>query len=317
VNELVARADEVWNMYGPTETTIWSTTERLTAGDGPVLIGRPIANTQVYVLDAHRQPVPAGVPGELYIGGAGVARGYLGRPELTAERFVPHPFAGEVGAPSNARLYRTGDLVRFTRSATAPGALEFLGRVDFQVKVRGFRIELGEIESALLAHEAVKQAVVTVREDRLGDKRLVAYVVFHPGESATQSELRRPLRKTLPDYMVPSLIQEMDALPLTQNGKVDRKALPDPFARAGDAGEEFAEPTTPMQQFIAGIWREVLGVPRVGKRDNFFDLGGHSLLSMRVMSRMEQKFGRRLNPRAMVLQTLEQIASEAETLVAQ
>ena len=311
VDDLIPRAAEVWNLYGPTETTVYSTMQRLAPGDGPVLIGRPIANTEVYVLDRHCRPVPAGVPGELYIGGAGLARGYLKRPELTAERFVPHPFARVGGARADARLYRTGDLVRFTRDPGAPGALEYLGRVDFQVKVRGFRIELGEIESVLLRHEAVKQAVVTVQEDRLGERRLVGYVVFHPAASATQSELRRALRATLPDYMVPSLIQELDAMPLTQSGKVDRKALPDPFALEG-ADDGFAEPSTPMEQLIAGIWREVLGITRVGIHDNFFELGGHSLLSMRVISRIEQKVGCRIHPRAMVLQTLEQIASEAE-----
>ncbi len=315
-NQLAERAAEVWNMYGPTETTIWSTTQRLTTGDGPVFIGRPIANTEVYVLDRHRQPVPAGVAGELYIGGAGVARGYRGRPDLTAERFVAHPFVADVGASDGARLYRTGDLVRFARDPRSEGALEFIGRLDFQVKVRGFRIELGEIETALLAHESVNQAIVAVRDDRLRDKRLVGYVTFRDGETVTQSELRRHLRQSLPEYMVPSLIQELDALPLTRNGKVDRNSLPDPFAQSDATDEEFSGPSTEMQQFIADVWRDVLGVARVGTRDNFFELGGHSLLSMRVMARIEQKIGRRLNPRAMVLQTLEQIASEAESLAA-
>lgn len=305
VHQLLPNVRELWNMYGPTETTIWSTTQQLRAGE-PVLIGRPIANTDVYVLDAHRQPVPIGVPGELYIGGAGVARGYYNRPELTAERFVTHPFR------ENARLYRTGDLVRFT----AEGALEFLGRLDFQVKVRGFRIELGEIEAVIARESAVRQSIVAVHEDRIGDKRLVAYVVYEPGQSMTASELRRMLRECLPDFMVPSLVVELDALPLTQNGKVDRKALPNPFAHSSTTDEEFVAPRTPTEQFIASVWQEILGVERVGLRDNFFALGGHSLLSVRVLHRIETRIGRRLNPRAMFLQTLEQIAAEADQRMA-
>ncbi len=305
VEALLPRVGELWNMYGPTETTIWSTIHRLEP-NAPVLIGRPIANTDVYVLDRNRRPVPIGVPGELYIGGAGVARGYYNRPELTAERFVPHPFR------EGTRLYRTGDLVRFT----VDGALEFLGRLDFQVKVRGFRIELGEIEAVLALEPAVRQAVVAVHEDRIGDKRLVAYVVYHPGESLTASELRRHLRDRLPEFMVPALVVELDALPLTQNGKVDRKALPNPFAHASARDDDFVEPRTPMEQFVAEVWREVLGVQRVGVRDNFFELGGHSLLSVRVLHRIESRIGRRLNPRAMILQTLEQIAAEADQRMA-
>jgi surfactin family lipopeptide synthetase A len=305
VEVLVPRVRELWNMYGPTETTIWSTIGRLEANT-PVLIGRPIANTEVYVLDRNRRPVPIGVPGELYIGGAGMARGYLNRAELTADRFVPNPFR------DGARLYRTGDLVRFV----ADGCLEFLGRLDFQVKVRGFRIELGEIEAVLAQEAAVRQAVVALREDRIGDKRLVAYVVYHAGESLTGSELRRHLRERLPDYMVPALVVELDALPLTQNGKIDRKALPNPFAQAVATDAAFIPPRTPMEQFVADTWRDVLGVERVGVRDNFFELGGHSLLSVRALHRLEARIGRRLNPRAMMLQTLEQIAAEAEQRMA-
>ncbi|MGQ0715388.1 MAG: non-ribosomal peptide synthetase [Gemmatimonadaceae bacterium] len=305
VDALRPRVRELWNMYGPTETTIWSTVQRLEAG-APVLIGRPIANTEVYVLDRNHQPTPIGVAGELYIGGTGLARGYLKRPELTAERFVPHPFK------TGARLYRTGDLVRFTPD----GAIEFSGRLDFQVKVRGFRIELGEIEAVLAQEPAVRHAVVTVHEDRIGDKRLVAYVVYHTGESLTGSELRRHLRDRLPDFMVPALVVELDALPLTQNGKVDRKALPNPFAHSSARDEDFVAARTPMEEFIAEVWRDVLGVERVGIRDNFFELGGHSLLSVRVLHRIESRIGCRLNPRAIVLQTLEQIAVEAEQRMA-
>jgi hypothetical protein len=184
------------------------------------------------------------------------------------------------------------------------------------VKVRGFRIELGEIEAVLALEPAVRQAVVAVHEDRIGDKRLVAYVVYHPGESLTASELRRHLRDRLPEFMVPALVVELDALPLTQNGKVDRKALPNPFAHASARDDDFVEPRTPTEQFVAEVWREVLGVQRVGVRDNFFELGGHSLLSVRVLHRIESRIGRRLNPRAMILQTLEQIAAEADQRMA-
>ena len=217
--ELLKRGSSVWNMYGPTETTVWSTTSRITADGSPITIGRPIANTEVYVLDSHLEPVPVGVPGELYIGGAGVARGYLHRPELTAEKFIAHPFRDR---ESGARLYRTGDLARFR----ANGELECLGRIDNQVKVRGFRIELGEIESVLGQYPGVKQSVVVAREDTPGDKRLVAYVAVHKGQSLGVDALREFLKQRLPDYMLPSRFVFLDALPLTPNGKVDRKALP-------------------------------------------------------------------------------------------
>ncbi|HYR11430.1 MAG TPA: amino acid adenylation domain-containing protein, partial [Longimicrobium sp.] len=283
--ELAARLRErvgaLWNVYGPTETTIWSTAQHLGAGPdvgrGHVSIGAPVANTRVYVLDRYLSPVPAGVPGELYIGGGGVARGYLGRPGLSAEKFVPDPFAAEPGA----RLYRTGDLARWRPD----GTLEFLGRNDHQVKVRGFRIELGEIEAALRGHEEVADCVVMAREDVPGEQRLVAYLV---GEAQAEA-LRGHLRQSLPEYMVPSAFVFLDALPLTPNGKLDRKALPAPEYAADS--DRYVAPRTPAEEVLAGIWAEVLRLERVGVTESFFALGGHSLLATRVVSRIRELFG--------------------------
>jgi surfactin family lipopeptide synthetase A len=296
--ELMARAGRVWNLYGPTETTVWSTCYELKDPEGPVLIGQPIGNTQVYVLDRYLQPVPVGVPGELYLGGVGVARGYLNRPALTQERFVPDPFGGE------GRLYRTGDVARYR----VDGNLEYLGRLDHQVKIRGFRIELGEVEAVLLEHPRVAQAVVVVREERVGDKRLVAYFVLGPGQQVTVTELRKYLRHRLPQYMVPQHFVELEGLPLTPNGKVDRRALPMPFS-GGAVEDSYVAPRTEMEACVAAIWQEVLGVERVGVHDNFFDLGGHSLLTLQVAARIEQATGVRLNLWLFVSSTLEQIAS--------
>jgi acyl carrier protein len=284
-------------VYGPTETTIWSTVERVRAGDS-ITIGRPIANTRVYILDRDGEPAPIGVPGELWIGGDGVARGYHGRPDLTAERFVPDPFL------AGGRMYRTGDLARWR----ADGRLEHLGRLDFQVKVRGFRIELGEVESAVLELESVREAVVVAHGDGAGDARLVAYVVWE-GEELTASDARRLLRKRLPEYMVPSLFVGLDGLPLTPNGKIDRKALPNPFAGMEAPRREHVPPATPSEELLASIWREELGVAAIGRNDNFFDLGGHSLLSMRAVYAVEQRTGIRMNPRTMFFQDLQQIAA--------
>jgi amino acid adenylation domain-containing protein/FkbH-like protein len=280
--------EKVFDLYGPTETTTYSTFT-LRQPKLPATIGRPLANEQIYILDSQRQLVPIGVPGELFIGGDGLARGYLERPELTAERFVPHPFV------SGARLYRTGDLAKWRQD----GNLEFLGRIDHQVKIRGFRIELGEIESAVKKQSGVSDAVVVAREDGFGNKRVVAYVVLEhkgqlafPGERAEKmasDELRMGLRTQLPEYMVPSAFVFLDAIPLTPNGKVDRKALPSPEIQRTSEGE-VEETRTPVEQQICNIWSEVLQVKNVGLKENFFDLGGHSLLAFQVISRLRRTF---------------------------
>ena len=244
-------------------------------------IGRPIANTQIYILDRHGRPTPVGVSGEIYIGGAGVARGYLNRPELTAERFVPDPFSDQAGA----RLYRTGDVGRFL----ADGNIEFLGRNDHQVKIRGFRIELGEIETQLSAHPQVREAVVLAREDVPGDKRLVAYYTMRDAQAAVATEeLRAHLQQQLPAYMVPAALVRLESLPLTPNGKLDRNALPAP---EGDAysHREFEAPQGEVEIALAGIWSELLQVERIGRQDNFFELGGHSLLVVQAVERMRQQ----------------------------
>ncbi len=272
---LLSHGVELWNVYGPTETAIWSAAGEVESGDGPVLLGLPIANTRFYVVDRRFEIVPQGIPGELWIAGGGVARGYLNRPDLTAERFTPDPFG-----PAGERLYRTGDLVRYRPS----GELEFLGRIDHQVKVRGFRIELGEIETALSRHPGVRQAVVVVR-----DESLVAYLVGNFVAEAVPGGLREHLRKLLPDYMIPSAFMVLEALPLTPSGKVDRKALPAP--EAATAGEGYVAPQGPVEELLAGIWAEVLRVGRVGARDNFFELGGHSLLATQVVSRIRTALG--------------------------
>ncbi|HEV8693706.1 MAG TPA: amino acid adenylation domain-containing protein, partial [Lysobacter sp.] len=281
-DRLLGCASQVWNLYGPTETTVWSTVEQVTAGDDAISIGRPLANTEVYIVDARLQPVPVGVPGELLIGGLGVARGYLARPDLTAEKFIPDPF----GARSDARLYCTGDLARWRRD----GKLEVLGRIDHQVKLRGFRIELGEIESVLSEHAAVGQAVVICREDRPGDKRLVAYVVPQAGAAPTNTELRAFAREHLPEYMVPSSCVALERLPMTPNGKVDRRALPPPELGASEMSD-YVAPRTGEEETLAKLWAEVLGVERVGIHDDFFDLGGHSLLATQLITRVQKAFG--------------------------
>lgn len=280
---------DVHNMYGPTETTIWSAMHTLQGSSAQVPLGTPLARNQLLVLDALRQPVPVGVAGELYIGGDQVVRGYWRRPELTTERFVPnhlHPAPG-------ARLYRTGDLVRWTPA----GQLEFLGRVDFQVKVRGYRIELGEIEATLGRHANVRECAVIARTaPGGGDPRLVAYVVLRAPDADTDAQLRAHLRQSLPEFMVPSHFVPLRDLPRTPNGKIDRNALPDPMAElarhAAAAPAEVVAPTGELEDTIAAIWRDVLRLPSVGVTDNFFDLGGHSLLAVQVHSRLKQALQR-------------------------
>ncbi len=278
---LLPRVTALWNMYGPTETTVWSTLTRVEPGTEAIAIGRPIANTQVYIVDESMQPVPPGVPGELCIGGAGVALGYLNRPELTAEKFIADPYAD--GA---ARLYKTGDLARWRRD----GTLECLGRLDHQVKLRGFRIELGEIETQLCRHPSVRQAVVMVREDRPGDQRLAAYVVGM-NEDISVAALKAHLAETLPGYMLPSHIIVLTEFPLTPNGKVNRRALPAPADGIHTALSEFVAPRDRDEIQLATMWEQLLGVHPVGVNQNFFDLGGHSLLAVRLVAGIRQRFG--------------------------
>ncbi|WP_375770521.1 amino acid adenylation domain-containing protein [Archangium gephyra] len=277
------------NAYGPTESTVCATmSEAPVLASGHLSLGRPLPGLQVYVLDAHLQPVPVGVSGELFLSGAGLARGYLGLPSLTAERFLPHPFASEPGA----RLYRTGDAARFLPD----GSLEYLGRLDSQVKLRGFRIELGEVESALLQHPSVHTCVALVREDSPGDKRLVAYLVPHPGQSVEAHSLRAFLQQRLPEYMVPAAFVSLSALPLSSNGKVDKKALPLPESPASQ--DTYVAPRTPTEERLASLWAQVLRVERVGLHDDFFALGGHSLLATQLISRIRSAFGVELPVRA-------------------
>ena len=269
---------ELHNLYGPTEAAVDVTYWACRRGDerATVPIGRPVANTQMYVLDSRRNPLPAGVPGELYIGGVQVGRGYVGRPELTAERFVPDPFN------PGGRLYKTGDLARHLPD----GAIEYLGRTDFQVKIRGQRIELGEIEATLDKHPGVAQSVVMAREDTPGDQRLVAYVVAK-GEAPAATELKEHLASQLPQYMVPAAFVTLSAFPLTSSGKVDRKALPAPDG-AAYATRGYEAPVGEVEEKLAGIWAEVLKLERVGRQDNFFELGGHSLLAITLIERMRR-----------------------------
>jgi len=278
VAQLLRAGRRLTNLYGPTETTIWSTLHEVKQAETPVPLGRPIANTQVYILDRHHRPVPVGVPGELYIGGDGVARGYLNRPALTAERFVPNPFS----ASPSARMYATGDLARYLPD----GAVEYLGRIDNQVKVRGFRIELGEIEAALMLHPDVQEALALARDERLGESRLVAYVVPRQGKSPGSNDLRRALALQIPDYMIPSAFVLIDAMPLTPNGKVDRRALPALDSMRTAKEKPFVPPKTLVQFQLASIWEELLDVRPVGITDDFFALGGHSLLAARLVDRM-------------------------------
>jgi acyl-CoA synthetase (AMP-forming)/AMP-acid ligase II/acyl carrier protein len=274
------------NLYGSSEVSADVTCYEI-RGDlqaQRVPIGQPIDNTQVYLLDGHLQPVPVGVPGELYVGGAGLARGYLHRPDLTAERFIPSPFRqGEV-------LFKTGDLGRYL----ADGRIEYLGRRDHQVKIRGFRVELGEVETRIKEVPAVAGCVVVLREDRPGDQRLVAYYVVTSGGEFLMSDLRSYLLSKLPDFMVPQYFVQLAAIPLTPNGKVDRKALPKPEAGTfSDRG--YAAPRTDIERTIADVWRQVLNIEKVGIHDNFFDLGGHSLLMTQIKSKVENLLGRQIS----------------------
>jgi amino acid adenylation domain-containing protein len=279
--QLLSRCSELWNMYGPTETTIWSSTERLTSAEH-ISLGPPIANTQFHILDENRRPIAPGTPGELWIGGTGLARGYLKRPDLTAERFVTD---SALEGP-DVRIYRTGDEVRQRND----GTLEFLGRLDQQVKLHGFRIELGEIESALTSIEGIGQAVVILREDRPGEKRLVAYYTGQTGLSSTS--LLQSLKATLPDYMVPSVFLRLEKFPLTPNAKLDRKALPMPEGKRPLLAQDFIAPRTAAEKQLASLWCELLQLEEIGIDDSFFDLGGNSLSALRMVNQYQTRFGR-------------------------
>ncbi|AVH63712.1 non-ribosomal peptide synthetase [Nostoc sp. 'Peltigera membranacea cyanobiont' N6] len=270
-----------FNAYGPTEASVCAAIAKCTPLDQKTSIGRPIDNTQIYILDQNLQPVPVGVPGELHIGGAGLARGYLNRSELTQEKFIPNPFNNSKFKIQNSKLYKTGDLARYLPD----GNIEYLGRIDNQVKIRGFRIELGEIEAALSQHPHVQASCVIAREDNRGDKRLVAYIVLQPEQTPTVQELRSFLKERLPEYMVPSAIVLLESLPVTPNGKIDRRALPAPEP-SSESRDKYVAPRTPIEEILALIWQQVLKVELVGRYDNFFELGGHSLLATQLVSRV-------------------------------
>ncbi|MEH1778655.1 MAG: amino acid adenylation domain-containing protein [Nostoc sp.] len=308
-NQLLPKGACLWNLYGPTETTIWSTGYKVTTANKAIDIGCPLANTQTYILDSHLQPVPIGISGELYIGGEGLARGYLNRPDLTAEKFISNPFSPN----PKSRLYKTGDLARYLPD----GHIEYLGRIDYQVKLRGFRIELGEIETALLQHSEVKEAVVIIREDTPNENSLVGYIVAETGQDSLQviSQLRRFLKQQLPDFMVPTIFMALEAMPLTPNGKVDRKALPKPDASRPELEANYIAPRTPIEQQIADIWTQVLNVKQVGIYDNFFELGGYSLLGIQVVSRVRQALQAEiLMSNLFELPTVADLAERVETL---
>ncbi len=297
------RVRKVYDLYGPTETTTYSTFTLRQAGEPPT-IGRPLANEQVYVLDKHLQPAPIGIPGDLHIGGAGVARGYLNRPDLTAERFLAHPFH------PGARVYKTGDIARWRND----GNLVYLGRSDHQVKIRGFRIELGDIEAALKTHPGVADAIVMAREDRPGEKRLAAYVVPRQETKITAEQLRRVTREKLPEYMTPAFFMFLPGLPLTPNGKVDRKALPVPQEEAVEMDGPFVAPRTPLETQVAAAWSEVLGLSKIGAAANFFELGGDSLLASQIISRLRAKFNVELPLSCLfAAPTVEGLAAELES----
>ncbi|MFN6563916.1 MAG: amino acid adenylation domain-containing protein [Nostoc sp. ChiSLP01] len=296
-----------FNAYGPTEATVCATVAKCSDGDNKTTIGRPIANTQIYILDQYLQPVPVGVPGELHIGGAGLARGYLNRLELTQQKFIPNPFNNSKFKIQNSKLYKTGDLVRYLPS----GNIEYLGRIDNQVKIRGFRIELGEIEAVLSQHPQVQSVVVIAREDHPAQKRLVAYIVPQQATPSI-SEIRQFLKTKLPDYMIPAAIVILESLPLTPNGKIDRRALPAPQLHRQDS-DEFVAPRSPIEKMLAQIWSEVLRVGQVGIHDNFFELGGDSILTIQIIARANQQ-GINLSPKQLFMhQTISELAAVAGT----
>jgi len=287
---------------------VYSAIHRVAAEDGTVLVGRPIDNTQIYILDRLQQPTPIGIPGEICIAGAGVARGYLNRPELTAERFIADPFQ------SGHRMYRSGDLGRFRDD----GVIQCLGRLDHQVKLRGFRIELGEIESLLAQFPGLRQAVVDVRAASSGDKRLIGYLLLQNGAEVSLPDVRSFLKAKLPDYMVPSAFMVLEHLPISPNGKLNRSALPNPDDARPELAREFVAPSTPVEQAIAEIFTEVLEVRTVGIHDDFFELGGHSLLATRVVTRLRDRFQIEMTPRFLFESpTVAELATRVSNLLVQ
>jgi amino acid adenylation domain-containing protein len=302
---LIARGVELWNLYGPTETTVWSTCARITDTSNGITIGKPIANTTVRVLDAQKNLCPVGVPGELCIGGDGVTLGYWNRPELTSDRFIPDPFST---AP-RAMLYRTGDRARWRND----GMLEHLGRLDDQVKIRGFRIELGEIEAVLCEHSSVRQATVHLWTVKANDVRIVACCVLAKGQVLAPIGLRKHLRARLPEYMIPQNFLAVDEIPLTPNGKVDRRRLPTPVVTESRIGRHEA-PSDPVEATIAEIWTELIGRAQpIGRFDKFFEIGGHSLLGVRALRQIEDKVDVRLDFRVLVQETLAEIATRCRS----
>ena len=305
VGALLERCGELWNMYGPTETTVWSAAYRITDAEAPILIGKPIGNTQIYILDKDGNEVPVGCEGEVFIGGAGVTLGYRNQPEMTESRFIRNRYRNPFVDYVSDRLYKTGDLARYRFD----GNIEFLRRNDKQVKVRGFRIELGEIEETLSKHSAVSQTAVIVREDTVGDARLVAYVVGKEDQTNVSGQLRDHLRASLPHYMVPQHFVELDKFPQTNNGKIDFKALPAPShdsnVSESDGG---AVPETAAEKYLAGVWASILELDDLWLNDTFFDVGGHSLLVMKVIAAVEEKTGVKLGPQEFLVSTLEQMA---------
>jgi amino acid adenylation domain-containing protein len=295
-HQLLERVSSLWNMYGPTEATVWATiyevnTREIDPQKPAISIGKPIGNTQIYILNEYLQPTPIGVPGELYIGGICLARGYLHRPDLTEERFIKNPFSND----PNSRLYKTGDLTRYLPS----GKIEYISRIDNQVKIRGFRIELGEIEVLLAQHQEIKQLAVIVREDLPGDKRLVAYIVPHQGKNPTTNELREFLGQNLPKYMIPSAFVSLESLPLTPNGKIDRRTLLTYELERSPVNNTYMGPQNETEEIIVNIWQQVLNIEKIGINDNFFELGGNSLLAVYMWSQIEKKLDKKMSLNAL------------------
>jgi len=304
-DQLIACGVELWNLYGPTETTVWSTCARVTDTANGISIGKPIANTTVCILDAHRNLCPIGVPGEMHIGGAGVTLGYWNRPELTAERFIPDPFSATPGA----RLYRTGDRARWRND----GTLEHLGRLDDQVKVRGFRIEPGEIEAVLAEHPEVRQAAVHMWRVKANDVRIVACCVPAKAGVLAPISLRKHMRARLPEHMIPQYFVPVEEIPLTPNGKIDRRKLPTPAVTEGHFQRHEA-PSDPVEATIAEIWTNLIGPTRsIGRADKFFEMGGHSLLALRALRQMEHQLNVKLDLRVFFQESLAEIATRCRS----